>query len=276
MRLRHGLLLMACLCLSPAFADEPPLRAGVVENAVPFVSSDAHGNLTGFTIELFRAIAERMQRQITFTTAPEPELIEGLKKGTYDLLPGPINATPDRAASLLLTEGYLWSEFQFGSRKDDPIATLQDLHGKRLAVRKDTPYAEWADRNAQHYGFTVVPTPSGAEAVQAVLKHHADAVLSGSPLETYAAWHDKGFVTGLSLPETRTHESAAVRHADTELRDELEDALRCLKLNGTVAKLSKTWLGHEPDAEDLENLVVPGYGVPGLAGYDPKPRKARC
>jgi polar amino acid transport system substrate-binding protein len=40
--------------------------------------------------------------------------------------------------------------------------------------------------------------------------------------------------------------------------------------------LSTKWLGHEPDAEDLENLVVPGYGVPGLAGYDPKPKKARC
>ena len=217
-----------------------------------------------------------MQRQITFTTAPQPDLIEGLKKGTYDLLPGPINATPDRAAEMLLTEGYLWSEFQFGSRDGEPIADLHDLQGKRLAVRKDSPYAEWADRNAQRYGFTVLPTASGADAVQAVLKHQADAALSASPLQTYAAWHDKGFVAGLSLPETRTHESAAVGRADTELRDELEDALRCLKLNGTVAKLSKTWLGHEPDAEDLENLVVPGYGVPGLAGYDPKPRKARC
>ncbi len=275
MRLRHGLLL-ACLCLRPASADEPPLHAGVVPDAQPFVSSDAHGNLSGFTIELFRAIAERMQRQITFATAPQPALVDGLKKGTYDLLPGPINATPDRAADLLLTEGYLWSEFQFGSRAGEPVTKLDDLKGRRLAVRAESPYAEWAERNAQRYGFSVLPTGSGMASVQAVLKHQADASLSASPLQTYAAWHDKDFVAGLSLPETRTHESAAVRRADTELRDELEDALRCLKLNGTVARLSKTWLGHEPDAEDLENLVVPGYGVPGLAGYDPKPRKARC
>jgi polar amino acid transport system substrate-binding protein len=276
MRLRHSLLLLGCLFLRPAFADEPPLKAGVVPNALPFVTRDDHGTLTGFTIDLFRAIADRMQRQITFATGTQPELVAGLKKGTYDLLPGPINATPDRASDLLLTEGYLWSEFQFGSRAGEPVAKLEDLRGRRLAVRADTPYADWAGRNAQHYGFSVLPTGSGMDSVKAVLNHQADASLSASPLQIYASAHDKGFVTGLSLPETRTHESAAVRRADTELRDELEDALRCLKLNGTVARLSKAWFGHEPDAEDLENLVVPGYGVPGLAGYDPKPRKARC
>jgi polar amino acid transport system substrate-binding protein len=265
-----------CLCGLAARAEEPPLRAGVMENATPFVLKAPDGKLTGFVIELFTTIADRMQRSIVFTTAEQPALFEGLAHGTYDLLPGPINATPDRAAQMLLTEGYLWSEFRFGSRAAEPIARLEDLHGRRLAVRTGSIYADWAERNARHYGFTVLPTGSGLEAAQAVLAHEADASLTGSPIQAYAEWHLKGFAAGLALPETRTHESAAVRHSDVELRDELEDALRCLKLNGTVARLSTKWLGHEPDAEDLENLVVPGYGVPGLAGYDPKPKKARC
>jgi polar amino acid transport system substrate-binding protein len=277
MRLRHALLLLAWFwAAAPAWADEPPLRAGVMDNAAPFVMKGADGKLTGFVIELFQIIAERMQRGIVFTTAQQPALFDGLAHGTYDLLPGPINATPDRASEMLLTEGYIWSEFRFGSRAAEPVAHLEDLHGRRLAVRSGSIYAEWAERNARHYGFTVLPTGSGMEAAQAVLAHEADASLGGSPLQEYAEWHEKGFAAGLALPETRTHESAAMRRADTELRDEVEDALRCLKLNGTVARLSKKWLGHEPDAEDLENLVVPGYGVPGLAGYDPKPKKPRC
>jgi len=277
MRLRHALLL-ACLCAAPtvARADEPPLRACVPENAPPFVLKAPDGQLTGFVIELFRIIAERMQRGIVFTQATQPLLDEGLAHGTFDLLTGPINATPDRASEMLLTEGYLWSEFRFGSRAGEPVTRLEDLHGRRLAVRTGSLYAEWAERNARRYGFTVLPATSGVEAARAVLAHQADASLTGSPVQDYAAWHEKGFVAGLALPETRTHESAATRRADVELRDEMEDALRCLKQNGTVARLSKKWLGHEPDAEDLENLVVPGYGVPGLAGYDPKPKKAHC
>jgi len=277
MHMRHGLLLVACLWGMAARADEPPIRAGVMDNAAPFVMKAPDGQLTGFVIELFRTIAERMQRNIVFTaTDQQAALFDGLAHGTYDLLPGPINATPDRASEMLLTEGYVWSEFRFGSRAAEPVGRLEDLHGRRLAVRAGSIYADWAERNARRYGFTVLPTGSGLEAAEAVLAHEADASLTGSPVQDYAEWHEKGFAAGLALPETRTHESAAVRTADVELRDELEDALRCLKLNGTVARLSKKWLGHEPDAEDLENLVVPGYGVPGLAGYDPKPKKARC
>ncbi len=279
------LVLLACLGALPASAQEgtppaptqeAPLRAGVLTDIPPYVVKDAQGRLSGFTVELFRLIAARMGRPISFETATEPALDERLARGTYDVLPGPISATPDRAAEMLLTEGYVWSEFRFGSRTGEPVRTLADLKGRRVAMRAGSPYAEWAERNAQRYGFTLVPAVSGVQAAQDVVNRQADASLSGSPVQEYVASREANFSTGLSLPETRTHQSAAVRRADTELRDELEDALRCLKTNGTVARLSKQWFGREPDAEDLENLVVPGYGVPGLAGYDPKPRKTRC
>ncbi len=268
--------LLACLSALPAWAAEPTLRAGVLANAAPFIVRGDQGQLTGFTVELFRLIAARMERPIAFETAEQPALDAKLAHGELDVLPGPISATPDRAAEMLLTEGYAWSEFQFGARSGEPIRTLQDLHGRTLAMRAGSPYAEWAERNAARYGFQPRPVGSGLEASLDVVRHKADASLSGSPVQSYAASHDANFAAGLSLPETRTHESAAVRREDAELRDEIEDALRCLKMNGTVARLSKTWFGREPDAEDLENLVVPGYGVPGLAGYDPKPRKTRC
>ena len=279
MRLRH-LILFACLAAPPlarcAEPDGPPLRAGVLARAVPFVMQDDQGKFTGFTVELFRLIAARMGRPIVFATASQPALFAGLSSGTYDVLPGPIPATPDRASEMLLTEGYLWSEFRFGSRVDQPVRSLTDLHGRRVAVRADTPYDEWVEQNAGRYGFTIVHADSGVDAAELVVDRSADASLGPSPVQEYAASRNANFAVGLSLPETRTHESAAVRRSDAEMRDEMEDALRCLKLNGTVARLSKQWFGREPDAEDLENLVVPGYGVPGLAGYDAKPRKTHC
>lgn len=276
-------LLLACLS-SPGFLFAQPaaqsagvkLRAGVTEDAAPFVLRDSQGRLTGFTVELFRLIAARMGRPIDFAAAPMADLADGLRRNRFDVLPGPISANPDRAAEMLLTEGYMWSEFQFGARSSEPVGSLADLRGRRVAVRTPSAYAGWAERNAQRYGFSTVMVPSEVAAALAVVHHQADASLTGSPVQAYAATREANYNPGLSLPETRTHESAAVRRSDAELRDELEDALRCLKINGTVARLSREWFGHEPDGEDLENLVVPGYGVPGLAGYDPKPRKVRC
>lgn len=279
--MRALLALLACLSATAARAETPraaedaPLRAGVLADAAPFVVK-ADGKLTGFTVELFRLIAARMNRPIDFETGEQPDLDARLAHGQLDVLPGPVAATPDRAAEMLLTEGYAWSEYQFGARADQPVARLEDLRGRRVAVRTGSAYAEWAGRNAARYGFSIVPASSGLAAAQMVVQHQADASLAGSPVQSYATHNNVNFAAGLSLPETRTHESAAVRRGEAELRDEMEDALRCLKINGTVARLAKTWFDREPDAEDLENLVVPGYGVPGLAGYDPKPRKTRC
>ena len=240
MRLFRSALVLVLAYANLAAAAEPPLRAGVLDDAPPYVMKDAHGALTGFTIDLFRLVAARMQRQIDYTTAPQRALFDGLQHAQYDVLPGPIAATPERAGDMLLLQGYAWSEYQFGVRRGDHLAALADLHG------------------------------------QAVLEKQADASLSGSQVQGYAAAQNANYLPALSLPETRTHQTAAVRRSDTELRDEMEDALRCLKMDGTVARLSKQWFGRSPEDEDLENLVVPGYGVPGLAGYDPKPRKTRC
>jgi len=110
----------------------------------------------------------------------------------------------------------------------------------------------------------------------AVRSGRADASLtSSSALRAATAGRSK-LTAALALPETRTHESLAVAESAVELRDEIEEALRCLKQSGAVARLSTTWLGTKPGPEDLENLVIPGYGVPGLAGYDPKQHKPHC
>ncbi len=266
----------ASLTIHAAHGADAPLRAGVLAEAEPFVVHDTAGNFSGFSVELFRLIAARMKRTITFSANDQESLYSGLAADTYDVLPGPIAATPDRAGTMLLLEGYSWSEFQFATKPGVHLTTLADLRGLRLAVRADGQYGEWANRNAKRYGFIVAPKQTSTAAGAAVLDGTADASLAGSPVQFFIASHQANYSPALSLPETRVHLSAAVQLHETELRDEMEDALRCLKLDGTVARLAKQWFGREPDPEDLENLVVPGYGVPGLAGYDPKPRKTHC
>lgn len=268
-------LLLAALLARPSAAAEAPLRAGVVPDMPPFVQKDATGELTGFSVALFRAIAAEMKRDITFTTAPMPQLMEDLNAGRLDVLPGPIPATPERASELLFIEGFVWSEYQFGSRPGDMVGGLDNLRGKRLAVEADSEYAGWAERQAAKLGFTMVPEPTLAAVFDAVRHGQADASLTGSPALRAAAIGGS-LHAGLSLPETRTHDSPAVAETGVELRDEIEDALRCLKQTGAVARLSQQWLHADAGPEDLENMVIPGYGVPDLAGFDPKPRKSHC
>ena len=56
----------------------------------------------------------------------------------------------------------------------------------------------------------------------------------------------------------------------------MQDALDCMKKDGTIAKLSEKWFGKKPDADDLAVVITPGYGVPGMPGYDPTPHELKC
>jgi polar amino acid transport system substrate-binding protein len=226
----------------PAAAPEPPLRTGVVPESPPFVVQD-NGTLSGFTIDLFRAIGARLKRPVLFVQAPMPQLLADLAANRVDVLAGPIQATPGRSAEMLFTQGYIWSQYQFGTRHGLAITAPADLRGKRLAVQSGTEYAEWAELNAPKYGFAVEKLATLGQVLAAVRSGAADACLSDSPGLQAAAHDQDSLAASLALPETKVQDAAAVATTNVELRDEIEDALTCLKLDGTVAHLSETWLG---------------------------------
>ena len=42
-----------------------------------------------------------------------------------------------------------------------------------------------------------------------------------------------------------------------------------MKLDGTIANMHEKWFGVKPPPGSAAVTVFPGYGVPGMAGYDP-------
>ena len=49
-----------------------------------------------------------------------------------------------------------------------------------------------------------------------------------------------------------------------------------MKKEGTIAKLSEKWFGRKPPPDGLEVVITPGYGPPGMPGYDPTPHELHC
>ena len=109
------------------------------------------------------------------------------------------------------------------------------------------------------------------DAIQAVLSGRAYATLGGNTVVRYAASKNPMFVADFVLQDTKAHWAAPFRKDEVALRNQVQDALDCMKTDGTIAKLSEKWFGTTPAADDLERVVTPGYGVPGMPGYDPDP-----
>jgi polar amino acid transport system substrate-binding protein len=262
----------------PAFAQgQPPLRCAVDGTFAPHAFPTLQGGVQGFNVDLFREAARRMGRELVVDSASFSGLIPAMNAGRYDFLCAPVTATAERAQSMLLTEGYLYTAFQFGIRRGTPpITSMDDVRGKAISVNKGSAYDAWAQANAARYGFTVQTYDTQPDAVQAVVSGRAYANLGGNTVVRYAATRTPQFVADFVIRETRAHWSAVLPIGATEMRAQLENALECMKRDGFIARLSQQWFGTAPAADDAENTIFPGTGVPGLPGYDATPREPRC
>jgi polar amino acid transport system substrate-binding protein len=269
----------ALLAASPVLAQDkqPPLRTGVDGTFAPHAMPKLGGGVEGFQIDLFTEAAKRMHRDITIDAVSFSTLIPGMQAGRYDFIAAPTTVTKERAENMLFTAGYLWTAYQFGIKKGTPpIKGWEDLKGKSVAVNKGTPYETLSKQMGEKYGFTVQVYDTQPDATQAVLSGRAYATLGGNTTIVYAASKNPNFVADLELKDTRAHWAAPVPKNNPKLRAELQDALDCMKKDGTIARLVKKWFGKDPEPDDLAVVITPGYGVPGMPGYDPTPHELHC
>jgi polar amino acid transport system substrate-binding protein len=276
---RHALAWATALLLlaaSPAFAEEPPLRTAVDGTFAPHAMPSLSGGYEGFNIDLANEIAKRLHRRITIDAAQYSGLLPALQAGTYDFIAAPTTVTKERAENLLFTEGYLNTDFQFLIKKGAPkLEKLEDLKGKVVAVNKGSAYDSWARELEPKIGWKVESFGTQTDGVQAVLAGRADANVAGN---TAIAWAVKNnpqlelsyyYSTGLVW-------AAPLRKDSTELRKQIENAIECMKLDGTIAKMHKQWFGVEPQPGSAAVTVFPGYGVPNMQGYDPTEHTPSC
>jgi polar amino acid transport system substrate-binding protein len=263
---RRFAALAACALLyaGSALAQEklPPLRTGVDGTFAPHAMPKLGGGIEGFQIDLFTEVARRMKREITIDAVS---------------FAAPTTVTIERADNMLFTAGYLWTAYQFGIKKGSaPIKVWEDLRGKSVSVNKGTPYENLSKAKGVEHGFTVQVYDTQPDATQAVLSGRAYATLGGNTTIRYAASKNPQFVADLELLDTRAPWAAPVPKNNPKLRAQLQDAIDCMKKDGTLAKMSEKWFGRKPAPDGLEVVITPGYGPPGMPGYDPTPHELHC
>jgi polar amino acid transport system substrate-binding protein len=277
---RHACLLAgAALLLATTAAlgqDAPPLRTGMDGTFAPHAFPSLSGGYEGFNIDLGNEIAKRLKRKIVIDAAQFSGLIPALQAGTYDFLIAPTTVTKERSESMLFTEGYLNTDFQFLIKKGGPKVTkLEDFKGKTITLNKGSAYDSWARDLEGKIGWKVESFGTQTDAVQAVLVGRADANVAGN---TAIAWAVKNnpqlelsylYSTGLVW-------AAPLRKDSGELRNKIDNAIECMKLDGTIAKLHEKWFGVPAPAGSAAVTVYPGYGVPDMPGYDPTPHTPAC
>jgi polar amino acid transport system substrate-binding protein len=259
-----------------ALAQEPPLKTGVDATFAPHAMPKLSGGIEGFNVDLANEIAKRLHRGIEIDATQFSGLLPGLQAGSYDFIAAPTTVTKERADNLLFTEGYLNTDFQFVVKKDTPdIKALEELKGKTVAVNKGSAYDSWARDLAEKIGWSVESYGTNTDAVQAVISGRAYANVAGNTASAWAVKNNPAIKLSY-LYSTGLVWATPVRKDNAALRNKLELATECMKKDGTIARMHERWFGTPPPPGSAAAVIFPGYGVPGMPGYDPTPHEVTC
>jgi polar amino acid transport system substrate-binding protein len=275
---RRGLVLalIACLSIAGSATAQAPLTVGLDGTFAPHAMPKLGGGVEGFNVDMANEIGRRLGRPITIVAQEFSGLVPGMNAKRFDFLVAPMTVTAERAKTMLFSEGYLNTDYQFVIKKDSPdITKLEDLKGKIIAVNRGSVYDTWARDNLGKYGFQVENFNTTPDAVQAVLSGRAFANLAGNTAAAWAVQKTPGLKLSYTI-KTGLVWAIPFRKDDAAMRNQVEEVVECMKLDGFFAKLSEKWLSVKPEPGSPPVTVYPGYGTPGFEGYEQKAHTPKC
>jgi polar amino acid transport system substrate-binding protein len=268
-------LLAAALVPGTALAQQP-LKTAVDGTFAPHAMPKLEGGIQGFNVDLANEIAKRLKRPIEISATQFSGILPSLQAGTIDFVAAPVTVTKERAENYIFTEGYLNTDYQFLTKKGEPAVTdLKQLKGKVISVNKGSAYDSWAKGLETEIGWKVESFGTQTDAVQAVMAGRAYANVAGSTVIQWAVKLQPQLQLSY-LHSTGLVWAAPLRKDSKELLAEIENAVECVKKDGTMAVLHEKWFGTRPAPGSAAVTIFPGTGVPGTPGYDPTPHEPRC
>ena len=235
----------------PNLRPERPDLAGV--RAVRFLTADdypplnfalADGTLTGFNVEIARALCEQLEIACTIQSRRWDTLIDSLTSGKGDAVIASIAATPSVRARADFTQPYYQTPARFVMRKAAPLsdASVTGLAGKTVGVIAGSSHEAYLK---EFFPKTNAKSYDNAQALEAALRAGELDAAFGDGL-TFAVWlngessSDCCAFLGGPYCESRFFGEGigiAVRTDDTALRKALNWALWRIGRNGTYAEI---------------------------------------
>ncbi len=234
-----GLLLVA---VNSQAAPKEIIRSASELDYPPFALVTPEGKADGFAVDLLKATAETMGREVSFRVGPWHVIKQDLAKGRLDVLPL-VARTRERAKVYDFSIPYLSMHGAMVVRKGDKrIDHASDLTDKKVMVMQGDIAEEYVkQRHLSEHLITSISVEKGLErlasgegdvmvvqtlaARKLIRKLGLDLEIVGDPLPNY---QDFCF---------------AVRTGDKELLAILNEGLALVTADGTLQRLREHWLG---------------------------------
>jgi polar amino acid transport system substrate-binding protein len=264
-------LMLASAMLHAEDAEHPqdkPLVVGSDFGVAPWIVRGTNGP-EGFGVDLVNEIAKRLKRpSVEIVDINFSGLFAGLFSKRIEFTVNPTTITAERSERMLFSQPIMSTGNGFLVKaSNNDLKGFEDLKGQGVAVNRGTMSDTWATANADKYGFTVQRYDTFPDTVQALMTNRAFTAINEVPTTVYAASKNKAIKVAFKDLSAPRNFGYAFRLDNEAYRNKVDDAIKCLKKDGTMARLHEKWYGVTPEAGSAVTTLYPGYGAPGFKGY---------
>lgn len=228
-----------------AMADGEKVVIGSEGAYPPFNNLESDGTLTGFDIDIAKALCEEMKADCTFVTQEWDGMIPALID--IDAIVASMSITEERKQQVDFTNKYYNTPPAIVVPKDSPIteATAAGLSGKVLGAQSSTTHSNYAEAHMKESELKLYPTADEYKLDLANGRIDAaidDVVVLSEWLKTEDGACCKLLGT-LPIDPVINGEGAgiAVRKGDDALREKLNKAIEAIRANGKYKQINEKY-----------------------------------
>ncbi|MCF1432872.1 transporter substrate-binding domain-containing protein [Agrobacterium vitis] len=230
--------------------DPKVISVGTMGDSKPYTFITSDGQFTGFDIELFLNVAERMgfkKDQVVFTGQEFSALMPSVANGRFDVAVAAIGTTEARKKTVDFSDGYL-AGYLSVLTPDAKITDAAGLKGKRLGVVQGTLQEIYATKNFKD--TDLVKFPDNNSAVSALNNGTVDAhFLDYEAAKDYTD-RFKALKIAVNIPSFDAPAGFVIRKGNDGLREAFNKGLHAAMQDGTWKKLYEKWFPGSPMPAD--------------------------
>ena len=221
------------------------VTVGTEGTYAPFTYHDKDGKLTGYDVEVTRAVADKLGIKVEFKETQWDSMMAGLKAGRFDVVANQVGLTsPERQATFDKSEPYSWSGAVLVARKDSNIKSIDDIKGVKTAQSLTSNYGE----KAKAAGADLVAVDGLAQSLTLIEQKRADPTLNDelAVLDYLKKNPNAGVKIVWSAPaDEKVGSGLIVNKGNDEVVAKFSTAINELKADGTLKKLGEQFFGKD-------------------------------
>lgn len=208
----------------------------------PFNNLETDGTLTGFDIDIARALCDEMKVECTLVTNDWDGMIPALQAKKFDAIVASMSITPERLEKVDFSAKYYNTGPAIAVPKDSPITKVEELAGKTIGAQVSTTHANYAEKHMKDADIKLYPTAD--EYKLDITNGRSDAVIDDIVVLSEWLKSDAGacckLLAALPIDEEINGKGAgiAVRKGETELAKRLSDAILAIRANGKYKEIN--------------------------------------